>query len=125
MPPEVPFPASAPGSRSSPGRWFCPCPLSAIALWLTWPDALGDTGARAWIGTAYATIFAQFLGFYFFYRGMALGGVAKVGQIQLLQVYLTIAASAVLLNETIDAILLAAAALTMLFVWLGRRAQIS
>ena len=87
------------------------------------PGNFAFVRAPSWTGLLYITIFAQFVGFFFFYRGMALGGIAEVGQVQLLQVYMTIAAGAVFLHEPLDAGLLTAAALTILFVWLGRRSQ--
>jgi len=64
------------------------------------------------------------LGFFAWYRGLALGGVARVSQIQLLQPFLTILASALLLGETITALTLAAAVLVLLTVALGRRAAV-
>ena len=103
---------------------FLSLPLSIPTLFLTAPPSFADVGPGAWAGTVYATVFAQFFGFFFFYRGLALGGIAKVGQIQLLQVYLTMAAGALLLGETIDPVMIGAALLTMLFVWLGRNAQV-
>ncbi|MEZ5826782.1 MAG: DMT family transporter [Geminicoccaceae bacterium] len=103
---------------------FVSLPISLPAAWLTAPPDLTNAGGAAWAGTVYATVFAQFAGFYFFYRGLALGGIARVGQIQLLQVYMTMAAGAILLGEQIDPAMLGAALLTMLFVWLGRNAQV-
>ena len=50
----------------------------------------------------YLTLVSQLFGFFFWYRGLALGGVARVSQLQLLQPFITIAASAWLLNEAID-----------------------
>ncbi|MEG4120990.1 EamA family transporter [Microcoleus sp. N9_B4] len=54
----------------------------------------------AWFGFAYVSIFSQFIAFFAWYHGMAMGGVARVGQIQWLQPFLTILASAILLGET-------------------------
>ena len=47
----------------------------------------------AWAGFAYVGVFSMFLGFFAWYRGLALGGIAVVGQTQLLQPFLTLFAS--------------------------------
>ena len=54
---------------------------------------------RAWLGFGYAAVVSAFLGFFAWYRGLALGGVARVGQIQLVQPVLTLGWSALLLGE--------------------------
>jgi drug/metabolite transporter (DMT)-like permease len=64
----------------------------------------------------------MFLGFFAWYRGLALGGIGAVGQVQLLQPFLTIFASAVLLGETIDSATFIAAALVIASIAMGRRA---
>ena len=59
---------------------------------------------NAWLGFAYVSIFSQFIAFFAWYHGMAMGGVARVGQIQLLQPFLTLLASTFLLGETLEPI---------------------
>ena len=76
-------------------------PLMIAPAILTMPDfALVPT--RAWVAFAYVAAISQFLGFLPWYQGLSLGGVAKVGQTQLLQPFFTFAAAAWLLGETID-----------------------
>ncbi|MBA2414276.1 MAG: DMT family transporter [Burkholderiaceae bacterium] len=48
---------------------------------------------ESWLGFAYVTVISQFFAFVPWYRGLALGGIAKVGQTQLLQPFLTIVLS--------------------------------
>ena len=57
----------------------------------------------------------MFIAFFFWYRGMALGGVARVGQTQLLQPFLTLVGAAVLLGEplTLDSLLFAGAVIAV------------
>ncbi|MEH2355654.1 EamA family transporter [Nostoc sp.] len=55
----------------------------------------------AWLGFSYVSIFSQFLAFFAWYHGMSIGGVARVSQIQLLQPFLTIIFSGLLLGEQI------------------------
>ncbi len=78
----------------------------------------------AWIGFAYVCCISQFVGFFAWYHGLAIGGVARVGQVQLLQPFLTILASALLLGETITPVTLGAASLVIASVALGRRATV-
>lgn len=78
----------------------------------------------AWLGFAYVSIFSQFIAFFAWYHGMALGGVARVGQIQLLQPFLTLLASAFLLGETLEPIALITACLVVASVAVGKKAAI-
>ncbi len=66
--------------------------------------------SSAWAGLAYVSAFSMLLGFVFWYRGLALGGIAAVGQLQLLQPALGLAASALLLHETVPPAMLAVTA---------------
>ena len=66
---------------------------------------------------------SAFLGFFAWYRGLALGGIAAVGQVQLLQPFLTIFAAALLLGEAIDPATFVAAALVVAAIAVGRRAS--
>ncbi|CAA9561533.1 MAG: Permease of the drug/metabolite transporter (DMT) superfamily [uncultured Thermomicrobiales bacterium] len=61
-----------------------------------------DAGQDAWLGFGYVSLVSMFLGFFAWYRGLALGGVARVGQIQLLQPVLTLGWAALLLGEAVD-----------------------
>ena len=76
-------------------------PATLFLLWRDWP-AVAAAPASAWLGFAYVSVFSMFIGFFFWYRGMALGGVARVGQVQLLQPGLTLLGAALLLNETLQ-----------------------
>ena len=67
---------------------------------------------------------SQFLGFFFWYRGLAFAGVARIGQAQLLQPFVTIAGAALLLSETITSVTLIFAVLVILTVWFGRKTKV-
>ena len=56
-------------------------------------------GATAWLGFAYVAVVSMFLGFFAWYAGLARGGVARIGQVQLAQPVLTLGWSAALLGE--------------------------
>jgi drug/metabolite transporter (DMT)-like permease len=72
-------------------------PLS-IPITLAYLPA-GHVGTNAWLGFAYVSAFSMFLGFFAWYAGLALGGVAKAGQTQLLQTPLTLVLAALVLGE--------------------------
>ncbi len=64
-------------------------------------------GAAAWVSLGYVSLFSMLVGFIFWYRGLAAGGIAAVGQLQLLQPFLGLALAASLLNEHVSALMLA------------------
>ena len=66
-------------------------------------------GTDAWLGFAYVAVISMFLGFFAWYHGLALGGVAKIGQVQLAQPVLTLLWAALILGETITPWMLVAA----------------
>jgi drug/metabolite transporter (DMT)-like permease len=78
----------------------------------------------AWLGFGYISIVSQFVGFFAWYHGMHLAGVARVGQIQLLQPFLTVLFSALLLGEKITSGMVVAVCIVIGCVALGRKASI-
>jgi drug/metabolite transporter (DMT)-like permease len=75
----------------------------------------------AWFGFGYVTVISMFLGFFAWYAGLAAGGVAKVGQVQLAQPVLTLLWSALLLREPVGwATVLTAAVVLTCVVWTQR-----
>jgi drug/metabolite transporter (DMT)-like permease len=79
----------------------------------------------AWIGFVYVGVFSQFLGFFAWNKGLALGGIAKVAQVQLLQTFVTLAAGALLLGEAVGALELGCAVLVIAIVALGMRTRVA
>ncbi|WP_009633950.1 DMT family transporter [Synechocystis sp. PCC 7509] len=78
----------------------------------------------AWFGFGYIAVFSQFLAFFAWYKGLAIGGVARVGQVQLLQPFLTISASALLLGEGISASTIGTAIVVFIIVILGKKTAV-
>ncbi len=76
-----------------------PVMLAALCL-VPWP-APSMIGLPAWIGLGYVSLFSMLIGFMFWYRGLALGGTAAVGQLQLLQPLIALGLAATLLHEAI------------------------
>lgn len=84
-----------------------------------------DLPFESWLGFLYVTVISQFLGFLPWYHGLALGGIAKVSQTQLLQPFLTIVASAILLGESADTLTWLIAVLVVAVVAIGKTAQVT
>lgn len=76
-------------------------PPMALIMLLDWPQAFSGIGAPAWIGLGYVSVFSMLVGFIFWYRGLALGGIAAVGQLQLLQPFMGLVLAALLLGEPV------------------------
>lgn len=83
-----------------------------------------SAGPAAWAGFAYVSVVSQFLGFFAWYRGLAQGGVARVGQLQLAQPVLTLLWSALLLGERLSLATAAAAGAVLASVALTQRARV-
>ncbi|MFH1804652.1 MAG: DMT family transporter [Pseudomonadota bacterium] len=85
-------------------------PVMVAGSIITWPDSFAAIGPRAWAGLAYVSLFSMLIGFFFWYRGLAQGGIAAVGQLQLLQPFFGLMLAAALLSETVSAMMVAVAA---------------
>ncbi|WP_315818224.1 DMT family transporter [Paraflavitalea speifideaquila] len=73
-------------------------PLSLLYL----PASFANVNTGAWIGLTYVSLFSMFIAFIFWYRGLAQGGIASVGQLQLLQPFFGLALAATLLHEKVS-----------------------
>lgn len=94
-------------SRTLPGwevisRGLLLClPLSILGSLLSFPESISSISPSAWIGFAYVSLFSMFIGFVFWNAGLALGGIALVGQTQLLQIFVTLVLSHLVLGEVV------------------------
>jgi drug/metabolite transporter (DMT)-like permease len=91
-------------------------PVTAALALATRPDHWTGIGPGAWSGLAYVSVLSMLVGFLFWYRGLALGGIARVGQLQLLQPFLGIALAALVIGEPVSGTMLAVSALVVLCV---------
>ncbi|MES5098086.1 DMT family transporter [Agrobacterium sp. BA1120] len=73
-------------------------PLAIVTMPATWSNITGT----AWGGLFYVSLFSMLIGFIFWYRGLALGGIAAVGQLQLLQPFFGLTLAATLLGEPVS-----------------------
>lgn len=99
------------------GGWQVICWALLLALPLTVglavalrPGSLATTHLPAWLGLAYVSLFSMLIGFVFWYRGLAQGGIAAVGQLQLLQPFFGLALAGLLLGEAVTSPMLMASA---------------
>jgi drug/metabolite transporter (DMT)-like permease len=91
-----------------------------VAIW-TWPSTWSGISVPAWIGLAYVSVFSMFVGFIFWYRGLAIGGIARVGQLQQLQPFFGLALAGLLLHEPVAWSMIVATALVVACVFFARR----
>jgi drug/metabolite transporter (DMT)-like permease len=85
-------------------------PLTLPLGLMIMPVSMADIGWPPLAALAYVSLLSMLLGFVFWYRGLALGGIAAVGQLQLLQPFLGLLLSALLLHDPVGWPLIAAAA---------------
>jgi len=88
-------------------------PFSLPLCFALQPASWTGIGWPAWLGLAYVAVFSMLVGFMFWYRGLALGGIAAVGQLQLLQPFMGLLLAAVLLGEAVTWPMLAATVLVV------------
>ena len=79
---------------------------------------------QAWVSLIYLAVVSQFLAYVAWYSGMAMGGIARVSQVQYLQPFLMILFAALFLDETITFFTLAIAIIVVFSVVLGKNASV-
>ncbi|HEY8552058.1 MAG TPA: DMT family transporter [Thermaerobacter sp.] len=108
-------PSGPPAVASPPLPPATPTPVAKPGL---------DPAARAWLAWLYISVVTQFGAFILWYRAMALAGVARTSQLQLLQPFLTLYAAHAALGERVDGVTVLATAAVALVVAVGRRAPV-
>ncbi len=113
-------------SQRMPGEQVI-CWVLVLALPLTLPICLYTAqpmqavSAQAWGGFAYLAVFSQWLGFFAWYRGLALGGTVRVSQVQLVQPFLSMLLAVPLLGERLDAVTVGFGMAVIAVVFIGKR----
>jgi drug/metabolite transporter (DMT)-like permease len=100
-------------------------PISAAAMIALWPHGLHDVRLPAWLGLAYVSFVSQFFAFFVFNAAMAMGGVARVGQLMLLQPFVIVALAAPVNGEPIQLSTLLYAAAVVGTVVVGQRMRVT
>jgi drug/metabolite transporter (DMT)-like permease len=94
-------------------------PLTLPVMWWSWPEQ--PVRAASWGGFVYVTLFSMWLGFFAWYRGLALGGTVRVSQVQLVQPFLSLLFAVPLLGERLDPLTVAFALAVIATVFVGKR----
>jgi drug/metabolite transporter (DMT)-like permease len=122
----------AEGARlaSELGSWQTICyalvvvlPVSIILLFLNLEINQVPNAIAAWVGLLYLSFISMFLAFFAWYRGLAMGGIAKIGQLQLLQPFITIGAAKIFFDEPFTNTMFLVLIVVLLSVYFGRKAQ--
>lgn len=95
-------------------------PFLLLPVYKYMPLNMGAVGWQSLGGFVYVSVVSMFLGFVVWYKGLALGGIAKIGQLQLLQPFLTILAATMVLNEMFSWSEVIAALIVITCVVIGR-----
>ncbi len=96
-------------------------PVMAPVTLFNLPSDWSAVGVPAWIALGYVAVFSMLIGFIFWYRGLALGGIASVSQLQLLQPFFGLTLAAAILHESISWTMIATASVVVLCVVGARR----
>ena len=100
-------------------------PLTLLATWFFWPDfSSHPVRLSAWGGFIYVSVFSMWLGFFAWYRGLALGGTVRVSQVQLVQPFLALLFAVPVLGERLDGMTLVFSLAVIATVFLGKKMPI-
>jgi drug/metabolite transporter (DMT)-like permease len=99
-------------------------PMLFPATIMMWPEVAAVVPWPSWAGLVYVMLVSQYLGFWLWNNALALGGVARIGQLQLLQPFATLTVAAILLGEAIDTRTIGFATAVMTVVAIGLKARV-
>ena len=100
-------------------------PFISVPAWQYMPTNMAQIPNNIWLGFLYLALVSQLFAFFVWNKGLALGGVARVSQTQLVQPFVTIIASVLLLNETLDTTTIVFALLVVSTVAISKKMVIS
>jgi drug/metabolite transporter (DMT)-like permease len=100
-------------------------PIALAATVATWPANAAATAPIAWAGLLYVAFISQLIGFFFWNAGLAIGGIARVSQMQSLQPFVIVLMAATVNGENADLTTLLFAAAVVVAVMIGRRTRVA
>jgi drug/metabolite transporter (DMT)-like permease len=100
-------------------------PVTLPATIMLFPAHARDVSMTSWSSFAYLAVMSQLVGFFAWNKGLAVGGVARVGQVQLLQTFMTLGAAALINSEPLTLRTTGFGLLVALCVWFGRKAKVA
>ena len=99
-------------------------PITATGAWVMKPDDLFNFPHYVYASFLYLALASQLFGFFFWNRGLVLGGIARVSQVQLLQPFLSIFAAIIILGESVDVMTYGFALAVILIIAISRKMTI-
>ena len=99
-------------------------PINLFASYLFYEINYTSISFQAIISLTYVGLFSMFIGFFFWYKGIAIGGISRVGQVQLIQPFLTIVGAYFLTNEKITTLNILFAFMVLIVIIIGRKTKI-
>lgn len=127
----IAYTASGALSRTMPGweviSWalVASLPVSLAACVMLFPENPTAVPADAWLGLLYSAVMAQWMGFFFWNAGLAMGGISRVSQVQLVQPFVTVGLAATVNREVIDLQTILFALAVVIIVAVGTRMRVS
>jgi drug/metabolite transporter (DMT)-like permease len=99
-------------------------PLALLATWALWPADIAHVPLSSWAGLAYVGLVSQYIAFFVFNAAMAMGGIARIGQIMLLQPFVIVVLALPVNRERIriETVLFAAAVVATVLI--GQRMRV-
>lgn len=98
-------------------------PLTLPLALLSWPQA--PLKAATWAAFAYVAVFSMWLGFFAWYRGLALGGTVRVSQVQLVQPFMSMLFAVPLLGENLDRVTVGFGLAVITTVFIGKKMPVN
>ena len=98
-------------------------PITLPVMLLNWPTAVISTSA--WIGFTYVSLISMWIGFFAWYRALAMGGTVRVSQVQLVQPFLSMLFSVPLLGESLDVLTVGFALAVIATVFIGKKMPVA
>jgi drug/metabolite transporter (DMT)-like permease len=96
-------------------------PINILMSYATFTPQYLHVGPIAWMSFAYLSLFSMYIGFFFWYEGLAVGGISRVSQVQLTQPFCTLVAASILLGDSLTIMNVVFAFLVVSTVILGKR----
>ncbi len=96
-------------------------PLTLPMTWLNLPANPAQIKLASWGAFAYVALFSMWIGFFAWYRGLALGGTVRVSQVQLVQPFISLLFAVPLLGEKLDMLTLGFAVAVIAAVFIGKK----
>lgn len=96
-------------------------PINIVATYFTFSATYWNADVISWTSFVYLSLFPMYLGFFFWYEGLAIGGIARVSQVQLIQPFCTLLAASFFLGDSLTAMNMVFAFLVISTVILSKK----